>query len=154
TAWIEPRPLPRLPSPATRSARPPGPLDQFDGIRSAHIKYRDVTVTSRDLKPLPLAEVLKVLAEADLDNDPEAAIDVAAKLPRRENLARNLPAFEFISDGRRTRESGNSWVRIDDGEWDVNSSRGQTDVSRDGPSQFAPGTLSRLVVTAPPAAEV
>src|SRR5262249_53941623 len=121
------------------------------------IKYRDVTVTSRDLKPLPLAEVLKVLAAADLDDKPEAAIDVAAKLSNRENFDRNLPTFEFISDGRRTRQSGNSWVRIDDGEWDVNSShrgRPQIDVWSSGYSEFPSMTLSRLVVNAPPAAEV
>jgi MacB-like periplasmic core domain len=149
---IQPRPLPALPL-VGRSAAPPPQPAPVDPIRTAHVKYRRVSLGSSDLKPLSPDEVSQIVAAADLDNKPDAASDVAAQLCSRESFPKKLPGQEFISDGAKTRENSDFAVRIFDGDWDVNympqPAWRQIDVWRAGKSQLFRMTLSRFRIDVP-----
>src|SRR5262249_26060497 len=120
-------------------------------IRTSHIKYRRIFLGSSDLAPFSPDEISTILAAADLDNKPEAVLEVAAKLCIRENLVKNLPSNEFFSDGVKTREDSDFAPGIFDGGGDVTPQYGERQivVGRAAQSQRARLPLSRFRIIVP-----
>ncbi len=107
-------------------------------IGSAQIEFRRFFTGEVSLKPLSPGEVKYLLEQARLEEQPETADKLVAKLLKGEELAQ-LPTCRYQGIGLKSREECFGDLRIVDGEVDIRYDRNnaQINVYRDGDSRRA-----------------
>ena len=113
---------------------------QVREIGSAHIKFRIARTGESRLAPLSREKVNSILDEAKLEEHPENFEAVLAKLRETPATEKRLSTpGEFYSIGLMTRESWGDRVHVFDGEWDLDYSAANNQISvfRAGESRTA-----------------